>query len=263
MKTALIIDDEFHAQEGLKRLIQLTFPSLLDQIFLADSVDQGVEIIRQNKPDLIFLDIHLQNEYGFKLFDYFDEIDFEVVFTTAHSNYVMEAVNQWGCLGYLMKPVSISDLKFVIARFKDVFQAKQTDKETVSDLILNDEVDENKEIKATLNQENGILLFSSVNEINFIKVKEIIYCKADDNYCEINTIKKTYTISRPLKEVEKAINRNSFVRVHRSYLVNMEFAERLDKKSNTLFLCKTKDCNEEVLIPVTASGIKILMNAIS
>lgn len=262
MKTALIIDDEFHAQEGLKRLIQLTFPTLFENIYLADSVDKGVEIIRQYKPDLIFLDIHLPSEYGFKLFDYFDEIDFEVVFTTAHSNYVMEAVNQWGCLGYLMKPVSISDLKFVISRFKDVAAAKNSEKESVADVSVNDEVDENKEIKTTLNQENGILLFSSVTEISFIKVNEIIYCKAADNYCEIYTIKKSYTISKPLKEVEKAINRNSFVRVHRSYLVNMEFAERLDKKNNTLILYKS-DSSEEILIPVTASGLKILMNAIS
>jgi len=259
MYKALIIDDEFHAQEGLKKLIEITFPTLFDHIYVADSVNEGVNVIRKHHPDLIFLDINMPNEYGFKLFDYFDTINFEVIFTTAHSNYVMDAVNQWGCLGYLMKPVSISDLKLVLNRFKEVSKSKNT---TLEISNFSDEVEDHPEIKTTLNQENGILLFSAVNEINFIKINEIIYCKAADNYCEIYLQRKTITISKPLKEIERAINRNFFVRVHRSYLVNMDFVERLDRKNNTLIVCNNFN-SEEILIPVTASGIKILTNAIS
>ena len=96
----------------------------------------------------------------------------------------------------------------------------------------------------------------------FIKIEEIIYCKASDNYCEIKTTQKLFTISKPLKEVEKMIDRTSFLRVHRSYLVHIKYAVRLDKKSNTLFLMD--DCNStEILIPVTASGLKILNHVAS
>lgn len=264
MYKALIIDDEYYAQEGLKKLIAHTAPNLFSNIYVAESVNQGVELIREFKPDLVFLDIHMPNEYGFKLFDYFDDINFEVIFTTAHSNYVLEAVNQWGCLGYLMKPISISDLEYVLQRFKQVYTQKNLANTVDLDASNQDDIDELNEIKSTLNQENGILLFSSVNELSFIKIDDIIYCKAADNYCEIYTSTKSFTISKPLKEIEKSICRNSFIRVHRSFLVNLEYAVRLDKRNNTLIVQNSNSDNEsEILIPVTASGLKILMNAVS
>lgn len=265
MYKALIIDDEYYAQEGLKKLIAHTAPNLFSNIYVAESVNQGVELIGEFKPDLVFLDIHMPNEYGFKLFDYFDDINFEVIFTTAHSNYVLEAVNQWGCLGYLMKPISISDLEFVLNRFKQVYsQKKNSLLNGIEEAINSDEIDDTNNIKTSLNQENGILLFSSVNELSFIKIDDIIYCKAADNYCEIYTSTKSFTISKPLKEIEKSICRNSFIRVHRSFLVNLEYAVRLDKRNNTLIVQNSNSDNEiEILIPVTASGLKILMNAVS
>lgn len=262
MYKALIIDDEFHAQEGLKKLIKHALPSFFSSIEVADSVNQGIEIIKNNQINLVFLDVHMPSEYGFKLFDYFDEIDFEVVFTTAHSDYVMEAINKWGCLGYLMKPISIADLKNVIARFKQKSDQESLSTSTTDELESVENSDEFNEIKLTLNQEKGILLFSSVNEISFIRIAEIVYCKASDNYCEIYTTSKTYTISKPLKEIEKAIARSSFVRVHRSYLVNISHAIRMDKKTNSLIV-KGIDCELEMSIPVTASGAKILMNVVS
>jgi len=259
---AIIIDDEFLAQEGLKKLIELTDPNFFSHIYVASSLNEGVELIRNFKPDIVFLDIHMPNEYGFKIFDYFDQIDFEIVFTTAHSNYIMEAVNQWGCLGYLMKPVSITDLKTILDRFeRKIITSNLKDLEPSID-DFEDETDSSN-IKLSLNQENGILLFSSVNEINFIKIDEIIFCKASDNYCDIFTINKTYTISKPLKEIEKLIDRKVFVRTHRSYLVNLAYAAKLERKNNVLIMKRDSSDEEEILVPVTASGLKILTNVVS
>lgn len=262
MYTAIIIDDEYLAQEVLKKLIQRFFPGKFEGIYCANSVNEGVELIRKHNPDLVFLDIHMPNEYGFQLFDYFDEIKFEVVFSTAHSNYVMEAVNKWGCLGYLMKPVSINDLKIVIDRFETRFAVKSQTETKVNDVVTVESNSQPNVVKSALNEDHGILLFSTSNEIIFIKIADIIYCKADDNYCEIYTINKMYTISKPLKEIEKSINKTSFVRIHRSYLVNLDYSKRLDKKNNILILSSPHN-EEEILIPATASGLKILMNAIS
>ena len=261
MFKALIIDDEFPAQEGLKKLIHHSKPELFKEIFVASSVNEGVEIIREHAPSLVFLDINMPSEYGFKLFDYFDKIHFEVIFTTAHSDYIMDAINNWGCLGYLMKPISILELKNVLHRFEEKQISMSDDK---IELVEDQDNDQNQSlaIRNAINQENGVLVFTSVNEMIFIKIDEIIYCKASDNYCEIKTINKLYTVSKPLKEVEKMIDRNAFIRVHRSYLVHVKFAVRLDKKSNTLVLLD--ECNsEEILIPVTASGLKILNNVAS
>jgi len=96
---ALIIDDEHFAQQGLKKIIQHALPDFFVSIDTANSVKEGVEKIKENQPDIVFLDIQMPEEFGFKLFDYFDDITFDVIFTTAHSDYILEAVNQWGCLG--------------------------------------------------------------------------------------------------------------------------------------------------------------------
>ena len=91
---ALIIDDEHFAQQGLKKIIQHALPNFFISIDTASSVKEGVDLINEINPDIVFLDIQMPNEFGFKLFDYFDEITFDVIFTTAHSYYIMQAVNQ-------------------------------------------------------------------------------------------------------------------------------------------------------------------------
>ncbi|WP_322969678.1 LytTR family DNA-binding domain-containing protein [Faecalibacter sp. LW9] len=79
---------------------------------------------------------------------------------------------------------------------------------------------------------------------------------------KLRLLRSYFTISKPLKKVEKTIDRTSFLRVHRSYLVHIKYAVRLDKKINTLFLMD--DCNStEILIPVTASGLKILNHVVA
>ncbi|WP_322969676.1 LytR/AlgR family response regulator transcription factor [Faecalibacter sp. LW9] len=118
MFKALIIVDEFPAQEGLNKLIHHSKLELFKEILVASSVNEGVELIREHQPELMFLDINMLNEYGVKLFDYFDKISFDVIFTTAHSDYIMDSINNWGCLGYLIKPISILELKNVLHRFK-------------------------------------------------------------------------------------------------------------------------------------------------
>jgi len=173
----------------------------------------------------------------------------------------MDAINNWGCLGYLMKPISIIELKNVLTRFEQKFLMYCQLKSIQDQVTPPKENNTLETIKSTINQQNGVLIFTAVNEIIFIKIDEIIYCRASDNYCEIKSINKLYTVSKPLKEVEKTINREAFIRVHRSYLVHLRYAVRVDKKSNTLILLDKN--KEEILIPVTASGLKILNHVAS
>ena len=95
-----------------------------------------------------------------------------------------------------------------------------------------------------------------------LKIDEIIYCKADDSYCTIFTKEDSYMVTKTLKEVENLIGQTNFFRVNRSYLVNINFAKKFDKRNNTLVLnCVPK--NGEVNLPVTSLGYKILSNVVS
>lgn len=259
---ALIIDDEHFAQQGLKKIIQHALPDFFVSIDTANSVKEGVEKIKDNQPDIVFLDIQMPEEFGFKLFDYFDDITFDVIFTTAHSDYILEAVNQWGCLGYLMKPISISDLKVLLNRFVERQNQKKTTKEVVN---ISDDFEDEVEtdnLKDVFKNEHGIIFIPSITEVLVLKIEDIIYCKADDSYCTIFTEKEAYMVTKTLKEVENLIDQTNFFRVNRSYLVNINFAKKFDKRNNLLILnCHPKD--GESNLPVTSLGYKILSNVVA
>ncbi len=258
---ALIIDDEHFAQQGLKKIIQHAFPDFFMSIDTASSVKEGVQIIQEIKPDIVFLDIQMPDEFGFKLFEYFNEINFDVIFTTAHSDYVLQAVNQWGCLGYLMKPISISDLKVLLNRFIDR-QKLIPITDDFSKFIEEIEEEPKIDLKNTFKKVHGIIFISSITEVLVLKIDEIIYCKADDNYCTIYTKDDVFMVTKTLKEVENLIDQTNFFRVNRSYLVNIYFAKKFDKRNNILMLnCQPKD--GEVNLPVTTLGYKILSNVVS
>ncbi|WP_314241277.1 LytTR family DNA-binding domain-containing protein [Empedobacter tilapiae] len=259
---ALIIDDEHFAQQGLKKVIQHALPDFFVSIDTASSVKEGVEKIKENKPDIVFLDIQMPEEFGFKLFDYFNDISFDVIFTTAHSDYILQAVNQWGCLGYLMKPISISDLKILLQRFEE--RQNDINRSNKIEIIKEDSEEEvdTENLKEIFKNEHGIIFIPSITEVLVLKINEIIYCKADDSYCTIYTKDDTFMITKTLKEVENLINQTNFFRVNRSYLVNINFAKKIDKRNNQLILnCSPK--GGEINLPVTSLGYKILSNVVS
>lgn len=259
---ALIIDDEHFAQQGLKKVIQHALPNFFVSIDTASSVKEGVEKIKENQPDIVFLDIQMPEEFGFKLFDYFNDISFDVIFTTAHSDYILQAVNQWGCLGYLMKPISISDLKILLQRFEE--RQNDINRSNKIEIIKEDSEEEvdTENLKEIFKNEHGIIFIPSITEVLVLKINEIIYCKADDSYCTIYTKDDVFMITKTLKEVENLINQTNFFRVNRSYLVNINFAKKIDKRNNQLILnCSPK--GGEINLPVTSLGYKILSNVVS
>jgi two-component system LytT family response regulator len=109
MMRCIIIEDEQNAREYLEQLIERYFSTKAIVLASCSSIKEGVESIRKFKPDLVFLDIQMPNERGFKLFEYFPNIDFEVIFTTAHKEFAIEAIKH-SAQDYLLKPISQIDL---------------------------------------------------------------------------------------------------------------------------------------------------------
>lgn len=90
MLRCVIIDDEQNARDFLEKLIERYFGKKAIVVSSCGSIKDGVEAIRKFKPNVVFLDIQMPNERGFKLFDYFPNVDFEVIFTTAHKEFAIE-----------------------------------------------------------------------------------------------------------------------------------------------------------------------------
>lgn len=219
MIKCIIIDDEEKARNGFSKIIERYFSEKLKLVAMAGSVKQGVEEIYRHSPELVFLDIEMPVENGFKLFEYFKKYDFDVIFTTAHNHYAIDAIKH-AALDYLLKPINFIDLKDALQRFEE----KQKNPS------------QNLRMKAMMsNLLNGTLINQKValptmDGFRLIKLNEIIYCEASESYCFIHiTGEEKIVVPKTLKSIEMMLSNKIFHRIHKSFLVNLNYVERFVK----------------------------------
>lgn len=210
MIRAVIIDDEKSAVTSIELTLKEYCPSV-EVAGTATSAKDGMAQIEVHKPDLVFLDIQMPHMTGVELLEKIGHRDFDVIFVTAFNDYAVKAF-KLNAIDYLLKPVSIPEL---IRAVNKVIEGKGSRKE------LPEKMDR---LKASLSGKVG-LPFSSGTE--FIKINEIIRIEADGSYCNvITTDGKTRLISRNLKEMQTALEGESFYRTHKSHLINLEHIKK-------------------------------------
>lgn len=205
---AIIIDDEAKARRIIKALLEEHCPDI-EVIAMADDVPSGVKAINRETPDVIFLDIEMPGYTGFQILDFFDHIDFDIIFTTAYSDYAIKAF-EVSAIDYLLKPIQIDQLIKAVDKLRN----KQTGhiNEKLEALKLN-LTESNQLSKIALPVSDGYL---------FVKPDDILYFKAESSYTRIFLDgEKDLLVTRTLKEFEKLIDHPHFMRIHRSYLINL------------------------------------------
>jgi two-component system, LytTR family, response regulator len=210
MIRSIIVDDELKSRESLKILIR-DFCKDVSVESMCQNVAEAVQQINEIKPDLIFLDIQLQRETGFDLLTRFNSVDFEVIFTTAYSEYAIRAF-KFSAIDYLLKPIDIEDLRDAVAK---VHKKKESDtlSQRLHELIHNLKSGSRETYKLALPTADGLV---------FVRISDILYCEASSNYTEITmTDNKKYLVSRTLKEYDEMLSDQNFFRIHHSYLINL------------------------------------------
>src|SRR6056297_2850517 len=221
MWTSVIIDDENKSRETLNKIIERYFSDKISVVYLADSVKEGVFAINKYDPKLVFLDIEMPEENGFKLFDYFDYYSFEVVFTTAYKQYAIDAI-KYSALDYLLKPINYIDLKDVLKRL-DEKQKKITPQSQIDTFLSNINTDSKEFNKIALPTMDGFQLE---------RINNIIYCQAEENYTKIFTTRgESIIVTKTLKSVEELLPESIFFRIHKSYLVNLNYIKSYSKSN--------------------------------
>ena len=219
MIKAVIIDDELSAQSLLEKTLQRYFPNKFHIVGKCFSVDSGVEAIKEHEPDLVFLDIQMPDKNGFDLFENFSNINFEVIFTTAYNQFAIKAI-QRSALDYLLKPINHVDLADAIRRFESKQQGTSAQKKLA--LLL-----ENLNVN---DQNVSKIAFPTVDGFELVHSNQILYCRAESNYCCIKNINgSTKTASKTLKFVEEILPENVFIRIHKSYVINLNYVVRYHK----------------------------------
>lgn len=219
MWTSIIIDDERTSRETLKKIIEKYFNEQISIVYSAASVQDGAHAIRKFDPKLVFLDIEMPGENGFKLFDYFDYYTFEVIFTTAYRQYAIDAI-KYSALDYLLKPINYIDLKEVL----DKLEAKKH------------KVNYNAQIEAFLanlnanSEEFNKIAFPTPDGYELLRVNTILYCQAEESYSKIITnTDEEITVAKSLKNLEYILPEMMFFRIHKSYIVNLNYIKSYTK----------------------------------
>src|SRR6478736_6022346 len=209
MLKSVIVDDELKSRESLKKMLA-TFCDNVEVCATCQNVAEAIQAIEKYQPDVIFLDVQMQGETGFDLLSAIKDINFEIIFTTAYSEYALKAI-KFSAIDYLLKPIDIEDLEKAVAKIEKRQTVNITEK--LTHLIQN---------LQSGNSDNYKLALPTAEGLTFIKTNEVMYCKASGNYTEIFTSDgKKYLVSRPLKEYDDMLSNQTFFRIHHSYLVNL------------------------------------------
>ena len=217
MINAIIIDDEKKCNSLLQKTIE---KQLIDIkiVATAANVDDGIRLIHHHEPDLIFLDIEMPNKNGFDLLSAFDEINFDVIFTTAYNQYAIKAI-KYSALDYLLKPVDADDLKIAITRFKQ--KQKSSQKSQINLLFDN---------LKNLNHAYNKISVSTNEGVIFLTIADIIYCEATGSYTQFYLRNNEKLLSsRTLKDFEELLTNHNFFRIHNSFLININEIKRYIK----------------------------------
>ena len=202
---AVIVEDESSSREILRNYLA-KYCKNVDVLGEAASVKDGIELLTQTKPDLVFLDVEMPFGNAFDLLDQLPDRSFETVFVTAYNSYALEALNNHAAY-YLMKPINIDELIKAVSYVAEIKEKENA----MEDKILKSKMTK-AEGKITLPQQDGFQV---------LNVSDILYCKADDNYTEIYLENKKLLVSKTLKYFEEALADYPFARIHKSYLVNV------------------------------------------
>ncbi len=210
---AVIIEDEVNSREILRNYLQKYCPSV-QLLGEAASVQEGLQLIAESPPDLVFLDVEMPFGNAFDLLEQLPDRTFETVFVTAYNHYAMEALNQHAAY-YLMKPIHIDELIRAVAYVRDI-----REKEAALDTRPLHSRAQRAEGKITLPEQEGFKV---------LNVSDILYCQADDNYTLVFLQDKKVLVSKTLKYLEAALADYPFARIHKSYLVNVQEVVRYKK----------------------------------
>lgn len=213
---AIIIDDEKRARMNLAILLEEYCPQV-EVVANCENLPEGVKAIRRLQPDLVLLDIEMPGHSGLELLDFFDEneVNFAIVFTTAYNEYAIQAF-KISAIDYLLKPIYPDELARAVQRVEKHKQKLESYKLLKTNL-QNDTFEK--------------IAVPTGNIILFLLLKDIMYIKGDGAYSDVYMHDKNkHTVSRNLKNFEEIICCNPhFIRVHKSFLVNMTFVKAFNK----------------------------------
>lgn len=237
---ALIVDDEPLARNELSYLLKQT--DEISAIEEADSIEEALEKLLQEKIDIAFLDIHLTEESGLTLADKMNRMTNPpiIVFATAYDEYAIEAFER-DARDYLLKPFEQKRVKQTVQRAKAILSGKE------------------KKTKETTKEAAEVFPVQMDDRIYMVKVEEILAIEVNQGETTVYTEEREYKTTDPLTAWEEKLPNPPFMRVHRSYLVNLDKIIEIQPWFNQTYQLTIKN---DLKIPVSRSYVQLFKKQI-
>lgn len=208
---AILVDDEPDGIRTLKKMLEIHCP-YVDVAASCSNAAMAIQQINQIHPDVVFLDIQMPGKSGLELLIELPAKHFEVIFVTAHNEYMLQAL-QYSAADYLLKPVDEDRLIEAVQRVERKLQFGK--KQDHSDALLHN-------LRHAGNPAEMRLCLPTLKGFIVLKLEEIIYCEAERSYTIFHIDGgKTVTVSRPLFDYDNLLKDTSFLRIHKSFLINL------------------------------------------
>jgi two-component system LytT family response regulator len=229
----VIIDDEAPARGAMRRVLELYCPEVVIAGEAANIPD-GVVAINKHAPNLVFLDVEMPGYTGFDLFDFIKEINFEIIFATAYSEYAIKAF-EVSAVDYLLKPIVIDHLVAAIAKAKTRIHSANIQQRVE---LLKENQGKSEFNRLALPVADGLL---------FIEVSDIILLEAEGAYTHVWLRNGTKVlVSKKLRFFEEVLeSRSNFFRPHRSYLINFNYVSKYSRSESCLVM------DNKISVPVS------------
>lgn len=223
LRAAIVDDDPFHSQL-LEQLIREYVP-FVDVITQINDPAEALQILPALRPDIVFLDVEMPGMNGFELLTRLGNIGFGIIFTTMHNHYAIRAI-RFAAIDYLLKPVDITALQEAVSRAKERMNYYSN-------------LPAQQSAQPKVSGQNALEIFAvpTHDGVIFLKVADIVYCESSDRYVKVHmTGGKNTVVSRTLQEFEELLEGSGFIRIHKSYLVNILHIQKYYRTENTLKL---------------------------
>lgn len=227
MIRSIIIDDEQHCVKSLVKDLGQHCPSI-EIIETSNSAKEGIMAIKKLQPDLIFLDVEMPWMNGFELLEILGDINFSIIFTTAHDEFAARAF-RISAVDYLLKPIDAEDLKAAVQKVEKKFE-QGSSLPHINNLLQN--------IRQSSNEQKIALPLREGYE--FVEVSSIIYCHAEGAYTKVFIReKRPMLISRTLGDVAELLPTEIFQRIHHSTLVNVTYISQFLRSDGGYIVLKS------------------------
>ncbi len=207
MLKAVIIEDELHSRELLKEMV-LNYCTDITLAGMAGSVSAGVQLIQEQQPDLIFLDIYISEGNGFDILDHFQVPNFKVIFVTGYEQYAIKAI-KYSALDYLLKPIILDELRLAVNKAKSIPPPPKAHLHFLEKKIATPVVNFDQ------------IVLTDYKKHSIVNLKDIVFIEAKRSYTVFHLIgNQTRITSNPLSHYDELLPETIFFRIHKSYIVN-------------------------------------------